>query len=101
MIAGKRPYGAATLHELRREHIAVSPPPLCEKVPDVPRAFSEAIDRAISKDRDDRQATAGDLAMQLRAGLETRAASRPSPELFLTCAYPESASAPTQATPGG
>ena len=69
MISGKRPYAAGTLHELRREHIAVIPPPLTEKVSDVPRAFSEAIDRAISKDRSDRQSTAGELADQLRAGL--------------------------------
>jgi len=69
MISGQRPYSAGTLHELRREHIAVTPPPLCEKVPDVPQGFSVAIDRAISKDRSDRQATAGELAAQLRAGL--------------------------------
>src|SRR2546422_3611108 len=54
MISGKRPYSGVTLHELRREHLSVSPPSLSEKVPDVSRAFSEAIARAISKDRDDR-----------------------------------------------
>lgn len=70
MISGKRPYSATTLHELRREHISVSPAPLCEKIPEVPRPFSEAIDRAISKDRSDRQETAGEFAAQLRAGLE-------------------------------
>src|SRR4029078_7430149 len=59
MISGHRPYAAATLHELRREHLAVKPPPLAEKVPDVPPAFSAAIDRAIAKDRGDRQSTAG------------------------------------------
>ena len=69
MISGQRPYSAGTLHELRREHIAVTLPRLCEKVPDVPQGFSAAIDRAISKDRSDRQATAGELAAQLRAGL--------------------------------
>ena len=69
MISGKRPYSAVTLNELRREHISVSPPPLSEKVPGVSRAFSDVIGRAISKDRDDRQATAGELAAQLRAAL--------------------------------
>src|SRR5881296_514065 len=49
MISGKRPYSGVTLHELRREHLSVSPPSLSEKVPDVSRAFSEAIARAISK----------------------------------------------------
>src|ERR1700704_2691779 len=69
MISGKRAYSALTLHELRREHLHANPTPLCEKVPDVPREFSEAISRAVSKDRADRQGTAGDLAAQLRAGL--------------------------------
>lgn len=102
MISGKRPYGAATLHELRREHIAVSPPPLNEKVPDVPRAFSEVIDRAISKDRGDRQATAGDLAMQLRAGLGDTSGFAPVGRTVPDMPYPESAAAPTQgAAPGG
>jgi hypothetical protein len=100
MITGKRPYGAATLHELRREHIAVSPPPLCEKVPDVPRAFSDAIARAISKDRDDRQSTAGDLAMQLRAGLGDTSGFAPVSRTVPDLPRPESAGAPTQGAPG-
>ncbi len=70
MISGKRPYSAATLNALRKEHISVSPPPLNEKVPGVSQAFSDAISRAISKDRDDRQSTAGELAAQLRAALD-------------------------------
>lgn len=102
MITGKRPYGAATLHELRREHIAVSPPPLCEKVPDVPRAFSEAIDRAISKDRGDRQATAGDLAIQLRAGLGDTSNFAPVGRTVPDMPRPESGGAPTHGgAPGG
>ena len=69
MITGNRAYAAATLHELRRDHLSVMPPPLTEKVPGVPKAFSDAITRAISKDRSERQSTAGELALQLRAGL--------------------------------
>lgn len=100
MITGRRPYGAATLHELRREHIAVNPPPLSEKVPDVPGAFSDAIARAISKDRGDRQATAGDLAMQLRAGLGDTSGFAPVGRTVPDMPYPESAGAPTQGAPG-
>jgi serine/threonine protein kinase len=95
MISGKRPYSAVTLHELRREHISVSPPPLCEKAPDVPRAFSQAIDRAISKDRGDRQATAGELAAQLRAGLSDATDSAPG-RTMPDMPYPEKSSAETQ-----
>jgi len=69
MVSGKRPYSANTLHELRRDHLHLSPPPLHEKMADVSREFSDAIDRAISKDRDDRQSTAGELAAQLRAAV--------------------------------
>jgi serine/threonine-protein kinase len=69
MITGKRPYSAVTLNELRREHISVTPPPLSEQVAGVSRAVSDVIGRAISKDRDDRQASAGELAVQLRTAL--------------------------------
>jgi serine/threonine-protein kinase len=78
MISGKRPYSAVTLNELRREHISVTPPPLSEQVSGVSRAVSDVIDRAISKDRDDRQASAGELAAQLRTALlETPPAGDP------------------------
>src|SRR5437867_2236515 len=69
MITGRRPFSAATLHELRRDHVSVMPPPLVEKAPGVPLAFSDAITRAIAKDRADRPATAGELATELREAL--------------------------------
>src|SRR5829696_4645693 len=71
MILGRRCFSGHTLHELRREHVTTRPRPLHEVVPDVPRGFSDAIERATAKDRGDRQATAGALANELRAGLET------------------------------
>ncbi|MBA3514734.1 MAG: protein kinase [Pyrinomonadaceae bacterium] len=70
MIAGKRPYSGLTLHELRREHISVVPRPLHEAVPGVSRFFGEVIARATSKDRGDRQATAGELAAALRGAID-------------------------------
>ena len=75
MIVGRRPYSGMTLHELRREHVSVMPPPLHEIVPDVPRAFSEAIARATAKDRGDRQRTAGEFAAELRAAIGPTKAS--------------------------
>jgi len=86
MISGKRPYSATTLHELRRDHIHGSPAPLREKMPDVSQGFSDAIARAISKDRDDRQSTAGELAGQLRSavmagGEETPNVDRTLPDI--------------------
>jgi serine/threonine-protein kinase len=88
MIAGRRCIAGNTLHELRREHVQTRPQPLGEVVPDVPRGFSEAIERATAKDRGDRQATAGALAQELRAGLATpsgsASASAPLPQLTET-----------------
>jgi serine/threonine-protein kinase len=71
MIAGRRCFAGNTLQELRREHVQTRARPLVEVVPDVPRGFSDAIERATAKDRGDRQPTAGTLASELRAGLST------------------------------
>jgi serine/threonine-protein kinase len=71
MILGRRGFSGNTLHELRREHVSTKLRPLHELVADIPRGFSEAIERATAKDRGDRQATARVLADELRAGLAT------------------------------
>src|SRR5215207_3121285 len=86
MILGRRCFAGNTLQELRREHVQTRPRPLVEVVPDVPRGFSDAIERATAKDRGDRQPTAGTLASELRAGLATPSGSagpgsEQSPEL--------------------
>jgi len=101
MISGQRPYSATTLHELRREHIGVKPPPLVEKIPNVPPAFSAAIDRAIAKDRGDRQATAGELAAQLRAGLSGSTSQVPSGKIYPDTPQGGSANLHTQESPSG
>jgi hypothetical protein len=100
MISGQRAYSASTLHELRREHIGVKPPPLVERIPDVPLGFSQAIDRAISKDRNDRQATAGELAVQLRAGLGDLPRHMSSPGTYPDIPRPADSHSHTQASPG-
>ncbi|HET6975393.1 MAG TPA: protein kinase [Pyrinomonadaceae bacterium] len=71
MILGHRCFSGNTLHELRREHVNTRPQPLSELVADVPRGFSDAIERATAKDRGDRQANARVLAEELRVGLNT------------------------------
>jgi serine/threonine-protein kinase len=84
LIAGRRPFVGLTLQELRREHVNVTPRPLHEVLSDVPEAFSRAIARAMSKDRGDRQATAGELAAELRAALGLPALAGSSPSLNLS-----------------
>jgi hypothetical protein len=76
MILGRRCFSGNTLHELRREHVATRPKPLHEVAPNVPRAFSDAIERATAKDRADRQATAAILANELRAALDSAPAAQ-------------------------
>ncbi|MGH9880316.1 MAG: protein kinase domain-containing protein, partial [Pyrinomonadaceae bacterium] len=99
MIAGRRPCAGATLSELRREHVSVTPKPLHEVVPNVTPSFSVAIARATAKDRDDRQSTAGELAAELRAAIGGGATAgfvRTLPDL----PYVESSSAHTAGIPG-
>lgn len=69
LIAGKKPFMGRTLQELRREHISITPQPLHELRADVPEPFSRAIARAMSKDRSQRQPTAGDVARELHGAL--------------------------------
>src|SRR5438552_3161934 len=69
MITGRRPFRALTILELRREHVSITPEPLHQVAPDVPQPFSDVVSRAIAKDRDDRPATAGELATELKAAL--------------------------------
>ncbi|MFN2531723.1 MAG: serine/threonine protein kinase, partial [Pyrinomonadaceae bacterium] len=85
MIAGRRCYSGTTLHELRREHVSTTAPPLHEVVSDVPRGFSNAIARATAKDRGDRQATAKQFAEELQAGVSTDSApNTPAPSFAET-----------------
>ena len=80
MISGRRCFAGHTLQELRREHVTTPPKPLYQVVTNVPRGFSDAIERATAKDRGDRQATAGELANELRAGLATAVIRDQAPE---------------------
>ncbi|HSS22285.1 MAG TPA: serine/threonine-protein kinase [Pyrinomonadaceae bacterium] len=101
LISGHRPYSATTLHELRREHVSVMPPPLSQTMPDVPPAFSDAITRSIAKDRSDRQATAGELAEELRAALANAPKLPDSGRTLPEMPHPDSSWAHTSGTPGG
>jgi serine/threonine-protein kinase len=69
LLAGRRAVSGLTLQELRREHVSVVPRPLHEFLSDVPETFSRALARSMAKDRDERQATAGELANELRVAL--------------------------------
>lgn len=75
IIAAKRPFNGLTLAELRRQHVSITPEPLHQVAPGVPESFSRVIARSIAKDRDERQATAGDLEQELAAALSAEGIS--------------------------
>jgi serine/threonine protein kinase len=95
LIAGRRPFVGLTLQELRREHVNVTARPLHEVMPEVPEAFSRAISRAMSKNRDARQATAGEFAAEMRAALGLPALAGSSPSLNIRSATQNSAASQT------
>jgi serine/threonine-protein kinase len=74
-LAAKRPFNGLTLAELRRQHVSITPEPLHQAAPEVPESFSRVISRAIAKDRDDRQSTAGEVEQELTAALSAEGIS--------------------------
>ena len=70
IIAGKRPFSGMTMLELRKQHVSQISKPLHEENPSVPINFSKAIQRAMAKDRGQRQATAAELERELESALD-------------------------------
>ena len=70
IVAGKRPFDGMTMLELRKQHVSQTPKPLQEVAPGVSANFSQAIQRAMAKDRGERQNTAAELEKELEIGLE-------------------------------
>jgi serine/threonine-protein kinase len=90
IVAARRPFNGMTLAELRRQHVSVTPEPLNQVAPDVPESFSRVVARAIAKDRQDRQSTAGELEQELTSALSAEGISA-SPSL---AALPSESSGP-------
>jgi len=67
MTAGVRPFDGDSLGELCHAHCNSEARPLEEFDPSIPAGWSRAVLRAMSKERSQRQATAGEFAAQLRA----------------------------------
>jgi serine/threonine-protein kinase len=74
MLAGKPPFEAPTAYDLVLAHLTEPPPPLSAAAPDVPRAVSAVIEKALSKAPDDRYRTAAEfrdaLDLRVSAALE-------------------------------
>ncbi len=97
LISGRKPFRGSTLPELRREHVSVIPRQLHEFVPGVPEAFSRAIARAMAKDRNDRQTTAGELSTELWAALGLSAGKSSALDLTIADGGSQNTTMPLQA----
>jgi serine/threonine-protein kinase len=90
IIAGRRPFSGMTIVELRKQHVSETPRPLHVVNSSVPISFSNAIQRAMSKDRGQRQMTAGELEQELEAGLSgVQAVSAAIPATIVGPARPD------------
>ncbi|MFL5950234.1 MAG: serine/threonine-protein kinase [Gaiellaceae bacterium] len=77
LLTGRPPYAFASLGELAALQGDGAIEPVCDVVPDVPRAVEAAVMHALARDPRFRTASAADLGHELAAGVE--AATRPLP----------------------
>jgi serine/threonine protein kinase len=69
MLAGSPPF-TGDMHEVMRQHIEAEPPPLRKKNKKVPKKTVAIVMQALSKNADDRPATAAGFASAMRASAE-------------------------------
>src|ERR671916_993011 len=73
LLAGRLPYEAASLTDLARQQDTRAPQPLHELDPQIPRALSLVVARALHRDPAQRYRDAAEMEAALRDGLEGRA----------------------------
>jgi hypothetical protein len=69
MVAGHRAFEGETTAALRKAHLSAAAPPLHDAAEGIAPAASAVIERAMAKDRGDRQATPGQVVAELRAAM--------------------------------
>lgn len=60
-LAGRAPIVATSLHQIIAAKLSEPPPPLAQAAPDVPRAISDVVMRALATEPKDRYASAADM----------------------------------------
>ena len=65
MLSGKLPFDAPTFESLAARHIAEAHVPVANLAPDAPASLCDAIERAMSKERDQRWRTGREMAAEL------------------------------------
>jgi hypothetical protein len=71
LLTGKRAFAADHAEALLKKHIEVPPPPARDFLPDLPRYADRAIQRALSKQAEDRFSSCTEFAEALRGGLQS------------------------------
>ena len=69
LATGRRPFRGSQAYELMRAHLEEQPAPPAEVDPSIPAAFSRAILKAMSKNPDDRFASADEFSFELSLAL--------------------------------
>jgi serine/threonine protein kinase len=69
MLAGRVPFASETPHGLMYQHLDAPPPPLRAIRPDLPLAVEPVLRKALAKHRQERPASAGELARDLETAL--------------------------------
>ena len=91
LLSGRVPFEQEDKIAKIYAHLQEEPPELIDAAPEVPAALSEVVWRAMAKDPEARQPSAGDFARAAEAALEGRAPSEPERNVGV------GAAAPTQA----
>jgi serine/threonine-protein kinase len=72
MLSGRLPFDAPTFESLAARHIAEAHVPVTELVPGAPASLCDTIERAMSKDRNNRWRSGRDMAAELESAVPTK-----------------------------
>jgi YVTN family beta-propeller protein len=75
-LTGRTPYDRESDVAKMYAHLSDPPPRVTESAPNISPALDDVVRRAMSKDREDRHPSAGDLGRAARAALEGRSAAQ-------------------------
>jgi tRNA A-37 threonylcarbamoyl transferase component Bud32/tetratricopeptide (TPR) repeat protein len=100
VLTGKRAFFGDNLHTILGKVLTQDPEPLLALSPEVPAAVEAVVTRALSKDRRDRYANAGEMRAALHAAVPSLApAGRPRPGPGRSAGQPTGAGASASAMP--
>jgi tRNA A-37 threonylcarbamoyl transferase component Bud32 len=78
LLAGRKPFDVGSVRQRCLSHLSRETPDLRQVAPELPEAVSAAVARALSKERDQRQASCGELVAELKAAAAPPLAAPPA-----------------------